>query len=138
METTLISGVKFNSDGTLVYVSCLSGALSILKIQRRKFEFLQQINCQKNNGEIYSLALNDEYLLTGHTLSTTCVQVWKIQGEKLIEDFAILDGTSESIIWNLFMAYPLALVCRDNETLNIMHLVRLSLYHHHAIFVDFS
>ena len=122
-----ISGVKFNSEGNLVYVSCLSGALSILKIDlnNEKFEFVKSINCQKDPGEIYSLAVDDTFLLTGHTLNTTCVQIWNIQGEELLQNHTIREENSESIIWNLHLAYPLALVCRDNEILDIYHLVSL-------------
>ena len=124
-----ISGVKFNAEGNLVYVSCLSGALSILKIDMThdKFEFVKSINCQKDPGEIYSLAVDETFLLTGHTLNTTCVQIWNIQGEELHQNHTIREENSESIIWNLHLAYPLALVCRDNEILDIYHLVSFNL-----------
>ena len=77
-----ISGVKLNTDGTLVYVSCLSGALTILKLNenRNKLLLIKSVNCQKHCGEIYSLAVDENLLLTGHTLTTTSVLVWNIQG----------------------------------------------------------
>ena len=78
-----ISGVKLNTEGTLVYVSCLSGALTILKLNetRNKLILVKSVNCQKDCGEIYSLAVDENFLLTGHTLTTTTVLVWNIQGK---------------------------------------------------------
>ena len=77
-----VSGVKFSTDGTLVYVSCLSGALTILKLDENtnKMAMIKSISCQKDFGEIYSLAVDDNLLLTGHTLTTTSVLVWNLQG----------------------------------------------------------
>ena len=119
-----VSGVKFSLDGKLIYVSCLSGALVILKVNHpsNKLEVLKTINCQKDPGEIYSLAVDENHLLTGHTLTTTSVMIWNIQGEEVLQDYTMGENSSDSIIWNLFLAYPLALVCRDNETLDIFHL----------------
>ena len=44
-----ISGVKFSADGCLIYVSCLSGALTILKLNddQNKLHFVKSVNCQK-------------------------------------------------------------------------------------------
>ena len=80
------------------------------------------INCQKDPGEIYSLAVDENLLLTGHTLSTTSVMVWNIESDNLIQDYVMGENNSDSIIWNLHLAFPLALVCRDNETLDVYHL----------------
>ena len=44
-----ISGVKLNTEGTLVYVICLSGTLTILKLNetRSKLILVKSVNCQK-------------------------------------------------------------------------------------------
>lgn len=122
-----ISGVKFSTDAKLVYVSCLSGALTILKlVNQENLLHLKSINCQTEYGEIYSLAVSEYYVVTGHTLATTCLQVWNIVAEDLAPSSTMRENTSESIIWNLYLAFPLALVCRDNETLDVYHLVSMN------------
>ena len=45
-----------------------------------------------------------------------------ILGDDASQDYIIGENNSESIIWNIHLAFPLALVCRDNETLDIYHL----------------
>lgn len=117
-----ISGVKFNIQGDLVYVSCLSGALTVLKVSDNKFTMLKSINCQKDPGEIYSLAVDENILVTGHTLTTTSVLIWNIEDDNVLQDYSIGDNNSDSIIWNIHLASPLALICRDNDTLDIYHL----------------
>ena len=71
-------------------------------------------------GEIYSMAADERFLLTGHTYASTSLQLWTIADMK--SKLIIRENKSESIIWNLHLAYPLALVCRDNEVLDIYHL----------------
>ena len=66
--------------------------------------------------------MDQNYLLTGHTLNTTCVQVWSISEDDLLPCSTMRENSSESIIWNIHLAFPLALICRDNETLDIYHL----------------
>ena len=41
----------------------------------------------------------------------------------LISKVLIKEDNSESIIWNLHVAFPIALVCRDNNILDVYHLV---------------
>jgi hypothetical protein len=83
----------------------------------------RSVSCQQDYGEIYSLAVDEKYLLTGHTLTTTCVQLWNINEDNILPNSTMRETSSESIIWNLHLAFPLALVCRDNETLDVYHLV---------------
>ena len=45
-----------------------------------------------------------------------------VLGDDATQDYIIGENNSESIIWNIHLAFPLALVCRDNETLDIYHL----------------
>ena len=66
--------------------------------------------------------MDQNYLLTGHTLNTTCVQVWSISEDDLLPCSTMRENSSESIIWNIHLAFPLALICRNNETLDIYHL----------------
>ena len=61
------------------------------------------IRCHQEFGEIYSLALDKNYLLTGHTLTTTCVQVWNISGDDLLPCSTMREYSSESIIWNIHL-----------------------------------
>ena len=61
------------------------------------------IRCHQEFGEIYSLALDKNYLLTGHTLTTTCVQVWNILGDDLLPCSTMRENSSESIIWNIYL-----------------------------------
>ena len=60
-----ISGVKFSVNGQYIYVSCLSGALTILKLEHKKLSLAKIIHCQQEFGEIYSLAVDKNYILTG-------------------------------------------------------------------------
>ena len=118
-----ISGVKI--VGKRVYVSSLSGAIVVLEElddpeEDELFDLKMFVSSRSDMGEIYSMAADERFLLTGHTYASTSLQLWSISDvqSKLI----IKENTSESIIWNLQLAYPLALVCRDNEILDVYHL----------------
>ena len=53
-------------------------------------------------------------------------QVWSIdETQTLTSDVIIKEDNCESIIWNLHIAYPLALVCRDNSILDLYQLVNI-------------
>ena len=118
-----ISGVKI--IGTKVYVSSLSGAIAVLEeleepTDNELFTLEILVPSRTDLGEIYSMAADEQFLLTGHTYASTSLQLWSIVDVK--SKLIIRENTSESIIWNLQLAYPLALVCRDNEVLDIYHL----------------
>ena len=118
-----ISGVKI--IGSRVYVSSLSGAIVVLEElddpeQDELFDLKMFVPSRTELGEIYSMAADERFLLTGHTYASTSLQLWSIAD---VQSQAIIrENTSESIIWNLQLAYPLALVCRDNEILDVYHL----------------
>ena len=78
---------------TIPYKNSIFCSLSLAKI----------IRCHQEFGEIYSLALDKNYLLTGHTLTTTCVQVWNISGDDLLPCSTMREYSSESIIWNIHL-----------------------------------
>ena len=118
-----ISGVKI--VGSRIYVSSLSGAIAVLEEieepeEREVFDLKMFVPSRTDLGEIYSMAADERFLLTGHTYASTSLQLWSILDVK--SKLIIRENTSESIIWNLQLAYPLALVCRDNEILDIYHL----------------
>ena len=48
------------------------------------FQLVRTVSCSKDQGEIYSLAVDEKYLLTGHTQTATCIQLWTIDGEDII------------------------------------------------------
>ena len=119
-----ISGVKIVDQR--VYVSSLSGDIFVLEENNddhddgEEFVVANAIPSRSDLGEIYSMAADERFLLTGHTYASTSIQLWSIKD--LNSELVIRENTSESIIWNLQLAYPLALVCRDNEVLDIYHL----------------
>ena len=116
-----ISSVKISENR--VYLSCLSGSLAVLKEtldNPDKFALERLIPNQKDLGEMYSMDVDDKYILTGHTFTSTALQLWSLDDVSSMN--VIIENTSESIVWNLHLAYPLALVCRDNENLDVYHL----------------
>ena len=64
-----ISGVKIIRNR--IYVSCLFGSLAVLSADG--FQLIQLI---ANLGEIYSMAGDENHLLTGHTSANTSIQVY--------------------------------------------------------------
>ena len=116
-----ISSVKLARDR--VYISSLSGGIAVLKETPEvpeKFDLELLLPNQKELGEIYSMDVDDTYILTGHTYTSTSLQLWSLK--EVVPLKVIRENTSESIVWNLHLAYPLTLVCRDNEILDIYHL----------------
>ena len=118
-----ISGVKI--AGPRIYVSSLSGAVAVIEELEEPdedeiFDLKMFVPSRTDLGEIYSMAADERFLLTGHTYASTSLQLWTIADMK--SKLIIRENKSESIIWNLHLAYPLALVCRDNEVLDIYHL----------------
>ena len=108
-----------------VFVSSLSGSISVLKETPSpgspdKFALEVLLPSQKDLGEIYSMDLDDKYMLTGHTFASTSIQLWSMEEVEPLK--VIRENTSESIVWNLHLAYPLTLVCRDNEVLDVYDL----------------
>ena len=98
-----------------IYISSISGAIAVLKEETPEgvFELEKLLPNQEELGEIYSMDVDDNYILTGHTYASTSLQLWKMADVTPIK--VIRENTSESIVWNLFLAFPLTLVCRDNE-----------------------
>ena len=56
------------------------------------------------------------------------MKLWSLDHEAaLIPKVTIKEDHSESIIWNLHVAFPIALVCRDTNVLDVYHLVSVLL-----------
>ena len=52
------------------------------------------------------------------------MKLWSLDHDAaLIPKVTIKEDHSESIIWNLHVAFPIALVCRDTNVLDVYHLV---------------
>ena len=99
-----------------IYISSISGAIAVLSESHEPgcaFDLEKLLPSQEDLGEIYSMDVDDNYILTGHTYASTSLQLWNLADVTPIK--VIRENTSESIVWNLFLAFPLTLVCRDNE-----------------------
>ena len=88
-------------------------------------------------GEIYSLACDTDHVITGHTLTNSSFKIWKIDNFEVVkiikvrrllavpllfQDISLKENCNQSIIWNIHLVYPLALICRDNESLDLYNL----------------
>ena len=61
-------------------------------------------------GEIYSLACDTQHVITGHTLTNSAFKIWSADNFDVVK--IIKEESNESIIWNIHLKYPLALICR--------------------------
>ena len=87
-------------------------------------------------GEIYSLAIDTDWCMTGHTLTNSSFKIWKIDNFEVVKiikvtrlraaprlvHVSLKENCNQSIIWNIHLVYPLALICRDNESLDLYNL----------------
>ena len=64
-------------------------------------------------GEIYSLACDTNHIITGHTLTNSAFKIWSADNFDTVK--IIREESNESIIWNIHLKYPLALICRYRQ-----------------------
>eukprot|EP00090_Calanus_glacialis_P004077 TRINITY_DN13023_c0_g1_i1.p1 TRINITY_DN13023_c0_g1~~TRINITY_DN13023_c0_g1_i1.p1 ORF type:complete len:713 (+),score=103.45 TRINITY_DN13023_c0_g1_i1:114-2252(+) len=114
-----ISGVKIS--GKRILVTSLAGSLNVLKrVARGSFIVEKFFPGSMELGEIYSLACDTKHVITGHTLTNSAFKIWSADNFDVVK--IIKEESNESIIWNIHLKYPLALICRDNECLDLYNL----------------
>jgi WD40 repeat protein len=124
-----ISGIKIHNK--MIYVGCLSGSVAVITEEAGRERFLlKQIvhtahlehTCQ---GGVYALDIQHNRLISSHAKVYPSLQEWNIHPrDGHIKPVKILfeKAQSESIIWSIHLAFPLALLCHDNEILDVYHL----------------
>jgi len=114
-----ISGVKIS--GKRILVTSLAGSLNVLKrVARGSFIVEKFFPGSMELGEIYSLACDTRHVITGHTLTNSSFKLWSAENFDTVK--IIKEESNESIIWNIHLKYPLALICRDNDCLDLYNL----------------
>jgi len=114
-----ISGVRIS--GKRILVTSLAGSLNVLKrVGRGSFIVEKFFPGSMELGEIYSLACDTKHVITGHTLTNSAFKIWSAENFDVVK--IIKEESNESIIWNIHLKYPLALICRDNECLDLYNL----------------
>ena len=114
-------------SGRRILVTSLAGSLNVLKrvgrgifIVERYTSFLIRPKVtftifrffpgSMELGEIYSLACDTNHIITGHTLTNSAFKIWSADNFDTVK--IIREESNESIIWNIHLKYPLALICR--------------------------
>ncbi|XP_023331508.1 F-box/WD repeat-containing protein 11 [Eurytemora carolleeae] len=115
-----ISGVKILRNQILV--TSLAGSLNIIEcVNETSFRITNFFPGSPELGEIYSLSCDRSRILTGHTLNNkSFFKLWNtidFSVEKIITE-----DNNPAIIWSVHLQYPIALVCRDNEVVDIYNL----------------
>ena len=115
-----ISGVRV--AGERILVTSLAGSLNVLKrLGPGSFMVEKFVPFSPALGEIYSVACDPRHVITGHTgASHSALKLW--DAATLEEVRVIKEECSESIVWNLHLRHPLALVCRDSDCLDLYSL----------------
>ncbi len=93
---------------------------------------LNYFSAKTDLGEIYSMALDDNTLLTSHSRAgVATLHVWTLGPNLTIQDSDAESNllvpneegsVSESIIWSITLDFPLAFLCHDNESLDVFDL----------------
>jgi len=114
-----ISGVSIS--GNRILVTSLAGSLNVIERQGRETFVVKRFFPESQGlGEIYSLACDNNFIITGHTSTNSAFKLWRADDFEVVK--VIKEESSESIIWNIHLCHPLALICRDNELLDMYNL----------------